>query len=486
VASHVSPKVTSDYEDISFAVSCWGEFRRFGGAGGDLATERLHCFSLVFSTDGPIYKPIGYERIPTRAQQYDVERQELVEYEGKKGSRHRYYTYLFTGCYSRLRSSTIFYSFYQNCFFRAGFGISLMDEHDMDPEPYQEQGLPTMEALMRSLAEGQRHNQGSIDGLTQAVVQLLHLQQPSPRPPTTSAGPKVKEPRAYDGDRSNGKLDDHIRDVTNWVNFYEVRNHWTSPREAVEQASNYLTGKMHRIYSLQNAALQTMPQYVAWLKVTFKDHNEQQRYRQEWQATVQGSKTVHEYASDLVYLAAQIEPRKTDDEIKEHFRTGLNERLQLKIAENPEWDDLDLDALIGRADRQEQIEASTSRFRNASEYRSESRGRAYAIAGAPRRGGRRPSSLTRKPRKGTQEWQDWCRSRNACYGCGEPGHSARDCSQAGPSDGKTSRGRTDSPYPRMRSPSRSPSRERSMSRSSSTGRRPSQKGVSFSSGKAQA
>ena len=39
--------------------------------------------------------------------------------------------------------------------------------------------------------------------------------------PTTSAfiatytmGPKSREPRPYDEDRSNGKLDDYIRDVT--------------------------------------------------------------------------------------------------------------------------------------------------------------------------------------------------------------------------------------------------------------------------------
>ncbi len=63
----------------------------------------------------------------------------------------------------------------------------------------------------------------------------------------------MEKPRPYDGDRTNGKLDDHVRDVTNSVNFYEARNHWTSQREGTEQVSNYLTRKMHRIYALQNA-----------------------------------------------------------------------------------------------------------------------------------------------------------------------------------------------------------------------------------------
>ena len=53
--------------------------------------------------------------------------------------------------------------------------------------------------------------------------------------PTTSAsiatyimGLKPREPRLYDGDRSNGKLDDYIRDVTTWIDFYARRGQWTS------------------------------------------------------------------------------------------------------------------------------------------------------------------------------------------------------------------------------------------------------------------
>lgn len=359
----------------------------------------------------------------------------------------------------------------------------------MDSQGQSPSLASSVEEVLRVLAEGQRSSNAAVTGLSTVMAQWLQIQQQQatiPRPPTTSSGPKIKEPRPYDGDRSNRKLDDHIRDVTNWVNFYDARNHWTSPREAVEQASTFLTGKMHHIYSLQNAPLHTVTHYIAWLRATFQDHNEQQRLRQDWQATVQGSRTVHEYASDLVYLAAQITPTKSDDEIKEHFRTGLSDRLQMKLAEHPEWDNLTLDELIARADRQEQIEAAVTRFRNPSEYRSESRGRAYALNAAPRRGGRRPSSVTRRPRKGSQEWQQWCKDKNACYGCGETGHSARDCSQTPTTDSKPSRGRANSPYPRGRSPSRSLSRERNASRSSSTGRYSSQKGVSFASEKGQA
>lgn len=351
---------------------------------------------------------------------------------------------------------------------------------DGQPVPaYNQANRPTVEDVIRSLAEGQRVNQDTLTGLTQAVAALLDSQSRSQH---TTTGPKVKEPKSYDGDRSNGKLDDHIRDVSNWVAFYEARGHWINEREAVEQCASYLTGRMHRMYELQNASLQTMSQYVAWLRRTFKDNNEQYHLRDQWQATVQGDRTVLEYASELIYLSARIVPKKSEAEIKEHFRAGLSTRLRLNLAEHPEWDDLPLDEFIGRADRQDQIEEAKDRVRYHSERRSDSRGRAYAIEGAPRRGGRRPSSVTRRPKKGTDEWQAWCKAREACFECGEPGHAVRNCPQAPEGSTKKTRGRSPSPYPRQGRVDRVPSSRRS-SRSPSTSRNSVHKGVSFDAGK---
>jgi Zinc knuckle len=350
------------------------------------------------------------------------------------------------------------------------------------PPEYAGPARPTADDLLRSLAEGQRVNQDTITGLAQAVTALLTTQAQASGPRQSTNGPKVKEPRTYDGDRSNGKLDDHIRDITNWTSFYDARGHWTNEREAVEQAATYLTGRMHRIYGLQNASLHTMGQYVEWLRNTFKDNNEQYHLRDDWQATVQGHRTVLEYASDLVYLAARIVPTKSDAEIKEHFRAGLSSRLQMKLAEHPEWDDLALNDFIGRADRQDQIEEAKDRVRYQSERRPDSRGRAYAIAGAPRRGGRRPSSATRRPRKGSEEWQAWCKDREACFECGNPGHIVRDCPQTTGTSAKKLQPRSSSPYPRKGKVDRSP-RNRAFSRSPSAGRKPAQRKVSFEEAK---
>jgi hypothetical protein len=365
-----------------------------------------------------------------------------------------------------------------------------MDNHTSHHQPGQpgpehtEPIRPSIEDLFRALAEGQRVNQDTMNGLVQAVSALVTSQ---PRTSTThpsTNGPKVKEPKTYDGDRSNGKLDDHIRDVTNWVSFYEARGHWTSEREAVEQAATYLTGRMHRIYGLQNASLRTMSEYIDWLQRTFRDNNEQYHLRDDWQATIQGNRTVLEYASDLIYLAARIVPAKSEAEIKDHFRAGLSGRLQMKLAEHPEWDDLSLDDFIGRADRQDQIEEAKDRVRYQAERRNDDRGRAYAIAGAPRRGGRRPSSLTRRPRKGSEEWQTWCKARDACFECGDQGHIVRDCPQASGVSSRKLRERTPSPFPRG-GKTRPTFQPRNPSRSSSGNRKPL-KSVSFKEGKGRA
>ena len=99
------------------------------------------------------------------------------------------------------------------------------------PPAYNDPTRPSVDDLFRALAEGQRVNQDTMTGLAQAITALMNAQGNGRH---SANGLKVKEPRPYDGDRSDGKLDDHIRDVTNWVSLYEARGHWTSEREAVE------------------------------------------------------------------------------------------------------------------------------------------------------------------------------------------------------------------------------------------------------------
>lgn len=286
-----------------------------------------------------------------------------------------------------------------------------------------------LQALMHALATSQI---SSTENTTQAINQLgavveSYIQrQPASRRGTS--GPRPKEPKPYDGDRSNGQLDDHIRDLRNWIAFHEKRDHWTDEDEKVQQASTYLTGKIHRMFTLQAQNIHTFPEYITWLQATFRDNNEQIRLRDEWQRTIQGGRAVMDYASDLVYLAARILPQKSTEEIKDHFRTGLNARIQMNMAEHPEWDTLDLNEYITRADRQDQIELAKEQVRKR--VGTTSHGQSYAITDAPRRGGRVPSTLTRRPRKGTDEWQAYCRQHSACFNCGEPGHNSRDCPQS--------------------------------------------------------
>ena len=273
----------------------------------------------------------------------------------------------------------------------------------------------------------------ALQGLT---VRSAPVKGPS-APGRLGSGPKVKEPRPYDGDRSNGKLDDHIRDLENWVHFYEHRHHWTDEDEKVQQASTYLEGRMNRVFELQRHSIHTFPEYIAWLRETFKDHNEVLRLKEEWHACTQNERPVMDYAADLLYIAARI-PIDSPWQIKEHFFRGLDLRIQTALLEHPEWDNADLNMFIGYADRMEAIErskeyvhrrAGTNASRRAFAIQDEESDpeQLNALAGPPRRGGREKLFIDRKPRKDSREWNDWCRGHNACFTCGKTGHASREC-----------------------------------------------------------
>ena len=294
-----------------------------------------------------------------------------------------------------------------------------------------DQNNPNLEGAFQHLLNTTQANSHSIGQLSELLAQVASITGQQQQTAATSqirsstSGPKVKEPRTYSGDRSNGQLEDHVRDLTNWIDFYDRRNHWASEIEKVEQSATYLTGRMHRMYTLARANLRTFPEYVDWLQNTFKDNNEQSRLRAEWHANVQGDSTVMDYAADLIYLSARMQPVKSEEEIKDHFRTGLNGRIQIGMAEHPEWDDLPLSEYIAHADRQEQVEAAKDQVRRHTGDRGPER--LFAIAGAPRRGGRKASTNRGRPRKDTPEWQEWCRANGACFTCGDKDHPSRNC-----------------------------------------------------------
>jgi hypothetical protein len=334
---------------------------------------------------------------------------------------------------------------------------------EVPPQPAPAGGPYTMEQLTAELS---RAWTTVADRQTEALRTFSESLASFPRSNTypRGQGPKPKEPTLYDGDRSDGKLDDHVRDLENWIRFHERRNHWGDESEKVEQAATYLTGRMHRMYGLVRDEIVTFPQYIEWLRSTFRDDNENAKLKDDWRQCVQANRGVIEYSTDLLYLAARITPRKVDDEIKEHFRTGLSVRLQLRVAEHPEYETLKLQDYIARVDTLDQIERAKDRVRlQLGGKRTEdvfsitdAPEQAYAVQD-PRRSVLAPPNRTSKagtPSKGTPEWQNYCRLNNACFNCGEMGHMGRNC-----------------PQPRETSPKRTPFRPTSRGRGA-TGRRP--------------
>ena len=209
-----------------------------------------------------------------------------------------------------------------------------------------------VDALAEALRQITLQNAGALEQYNRTIDALgAALTAANTRPSTRHHGPKPKEPSSYDGDRTEGRLEDHIRDLEAWVYFHEARNAWGDETEKVRLASNFLTGKMHRMYTLERDSISTFPDYLRWLRRTFQDANENQKLKDEWQQCLQGNLSVPEYVSDLLTLAARILPQKSEEEIKEHFRTGLNARVQLALAEHPEWDNMGLQDFIQRTDR---------------------------------------------------------------------------------------------------------------------------------------
>jgi len=182
-----------------------------------------------------------------------------------------------------------------------------------------------------------------------------------------------------------------------------------------------------------------------------------------------------EYLTELLWLGAKVQPPKTNADIKEQFRTGLDASLVGRMDERPEWDNLELAEYVKRADRLQRSGMQARRHVTRSGTPEPSTSRFYSIRGSGR--GRSPSPMRRKPEKGTPMWDDWCKQNRACFECGGEGHTARDCKERRTRQPQQPDKRRRMPTPaRGRSTSRDRSKDRGRSRSRSASR---DKSVSF-------
>ena len=85
---------------------------------------------------------------------------------------------------------------------------------DENPTPVDTDPL----SVLHSISLFTQSNSAAIGQLSEMLRTYAHISEQRHNVAgntSVSQGPKIREPRAYDGDRSNGQLDDHIRDVTN-------------------------------------------------------------------------------------------------------------------------------------------------------------------------------------------------------------------------------------------------------------------------------
>lgn len=291
-------------------------------------------------------------------------------------------------------------------------------------------------------------------------------------------GPKIKDPSQYDGDRTEGRLDDHIREVEDWYHFYNRRDVWESEEDAVKLAATFLSSSVRSLFEATASNVATMSQYTTWLNNCFRDSNEQTKYKDHWANMTQGSMSVMEFVTEIIKLGAKIRPTKTPSEMKEAFRIGISFDILGRMTEHTEWDDLPFGEYINRADRVEQSIQRSRGLRRIAENREERSNRFYSIR-TPR--GRTPSPKRGKEvEKGSAAWEEMCRANNSCFECGKPGHVASKCYKRTRNSTKDraptpARGRSASAHSRDRS--------RSQSRGTSRGRSQSrERAVSFKQG----
>jgi hypothetical protein len=262
---------------------------------------------------------------------------------------------------------------------------------------------------------------------------------------------RLNMPEKYDGRRVGTACEDWISEMRDYIEFYAARGAFRSEAEKIQVAANRLTGRARKIWNVRKRLMasdtegrmqvRSLEEFFRIIRLQCTDYNADERIRQRYDRLRQ-TRSVREYAIDLLDLADQLKQRPPDFEILHRFKSGLRDHVLeelYKIYEPPN----NLFDFIELCDRIDNHWYSRQRLRKDLRERAQNnaygersygeRSRAPDNRESKPRTDRTSSGTNRdrpnsdRPRKGTPEWRQWCADERRCFLCGDKGHSGRNC-----------------------------------------------------------
>lgn len=237
---------------------------------------------------------------------------------------------------------------------------------------------------------------------------------------TKPANPKFFSKQTY-----AGELMMWIDTMRAYIQADENRGIFKPEREKINLAASYLDGDARIKWGARQRIdmrrlpddprkINTLEQFFAYLMQYHSKWNEQDKIRKKYMKLRQ-RRSVSEYGQELLLLADLLEPRPSDKEVLERFKYGLQNQVREALAHT-----------LNKPEGLEDFMQLCDEIDNSIyEYRTSKESKEHLYSMSQQSGSKDEAS--NRPKKGTPEWNTWCRKDNRCLNCGKVGHRIAQC-----------------------------------------------------------